>query len=140
MYSKLKDLITAVLIFALLVGPFSLSFVEATEENEISNNFSDYNCYAYAIGRFEETAFYWHGDMPRYQPGDMYKNEREYMNYEDDVMVMANYVKSDLIAMGYAGESVIITSTMPNNVTPSQNLGSIFEFVDYAYPFLHRPL
>ncbi len=122
MYSKLKDLIIAVLVVSLLVGPFSLLTVEATEENEISNNFSDYNCYAYAIGRFEQTTFYWHGDKSRYQPGDMYKSERVYMNYEDDVMVMANYVKSDLIAMGYAGESVIITSTMPNNLTPSQNL------------------
>ena len=124
----------------LLFGTFPVLIVNATEDGEIKNNYDEYNCYAYAIGRFEKTAFYWHGDMPRYQPGDMYKNEREYMNYEDDVMVMANYVKSDLIAMGYAGESVIITSTMPNNVTPSQNLGSIFEFVDYAYPFLHRPL
>ena len=96
-YSKL---IPIVLSIVFLFGCFSNIVINASEEDVISNNCNEYNCYAYAIGRFEESAFYWYGEKPRYQPGNLYQNVHIYPTY-NDVYTLANLVQNDLIALGH---------------------------------------
>lgn len=92
------------MVVTLLIGSFTTLIVSASEDDEIKNNSNEYNCYAYAIGRFEGAKFYWPLDelFPRYQPNEIYKSYPNiYVSYNNDVYTLATLVQNDLLALGY---------------------------------------
>ena len=102
MKSENNRLVSFILIIALLFGSFP-AIVSATNNSEIKNNYDTYNCYAYAIGRFEETTFYWPGsdDGKPYQPGDMCKINPSYDGFDGNIYTLTTLVQNDLTVLGF---------------------------------------
>ena len=81
-----------------------------------------YNCYAYAIGRFEVDPFYCvSNEKLQYQPGDIVRIREEGYDYSvvDDLV---EYIIEDLIVLGYNSSSIVVSSSIPNNLSASQEL------------------
>ena len=77
----------------------------------------NYNCYAFAIGRVEVDSFYPKGNGFQYQPGDMGKTGSFLVN--QTVFQLAAIIVDDLEAMGYS--NVETSLTIPS-ITASQEL------------------
>lgn len=69
----------------------------------------NYNCYAFAIERFEYPSKYatdW-----QYQPGQLSQSQVNISNKSPNFI--ANVVKTDLVAVGYNESSILISPTIP---------------------------
>ena len=82
------------------------------------DDWSNYNCYAYAIGKTDGCLY-----PGQYDPGIVMNisNKQEFINYMKGHTIedMAAYVKTDLIALGGYGD-VYITTVDPDIVEPYQ--------------------
>ena len=130
-----NKLISIVLVFALLIGAFPTIVVSASEYDEIKNNSDDYNCYAYAIGRFEETKFYWPLDYqnPRYHPSDIYKSFSNIYDSYYDVYGLATLVENDLLALGCTNISIYQSAGDDYNVNDDEinTYTQLIESIDF---------
>lgn len=122
MKTKKSKLLSLILVIALLIGSFPALIVSADEENEIKNNYDEYNCYAYAIGRFEETKFYWPWDelYPRYQPGDICKINPTYDGYDGNIYTLTTLVQNDLMALGFTNILIYISDGDDYNINSNE--------------------
>lgn len=78
-----------------------------TQGGAWNNKWKNYNCYAFAINRSEQSQFY--PSRRQYQPGDMSGSGR--FSRWISIEKLANIVKDDLLAMGYTG--VELSTTIP---------------------------
>ena len=143
-----------VVVSAGVIPTTSLQYNTVMNNNyEWVNNYSginldsmNYNCYAYAINRVEPEPYYslfndrnW-GTWSQYQPGNMTENEFP-LTADMSVYDVAEFIKDDLIALGYDSNSISISDLTPNTsiLLPEQELiclrmgANISE--DYPFPF-----
>ena len=122
MENKKRKFLSLILVVALLIGSFPALIVSADEENEIKNNYDEYNCYAYAIGRFEETKFYWPWDElnPRYQPGDICKINPTYDGYDGNIYTLTTLVQNDLMALGFTNILIYLSDGDDYNINSNE--------------------
>ena len=127
-----------ILVLILLLSTFPVLIVNASENNEIKNISDRYNCYAYAIGRFEETKYYWPFDeqFPRYQPGEIYKiHPYVYYDYDNDVYTLATIVQNDLISLGYTNILIYQSQNDDYNINDDEinTYSDLLESIDFEF-------
>lgn len=71
----------------------------------------NYNCYAFAIERFEYPQKY--HSLLQYQPGSL-SHDTEVSITRESVEYIVNIVKEDLIAIGYDGSSISVSTDIPS--------------------------
>ncbi len=71
----------------------------------------NYNCYAFAIERFEYPQKY--HSLLQYQPGSL-SHDTEVSITRESVEYIVNVVKEDLIAIGYDGSSISVSTDIPS--------------------------
>ena len=137
MKTKKSKLLSLILIITLLIGSFPALIVSADGENEIRNNYDEYNCYAYAIGRFEETKYYWPYDnlFPRYQPSEIYKSFSNIYDGYYDVYSLATLVENDLLALGCTNILIYQSEGDDYNVNNDEinTYTQLIESIDFDY-------
>lgn len=75
-----------------------------------NSNWERYNCYAFAIERFENPNKYF--SAFQYQPGD-FSVGNVYLKLKS-VEYIANLVKDDLVKIGYAESTINVSTTLPS--------------------------
>lgn len=82
------------------------------------NRWKNYNCYAFAVERFEYPNKY--STIKQYQPGD-FSHNTELNIYRKSAEYIANAVKDDLVAIGHEESSISISTAIPT-VNSNQQL------------------
>lgn len=76
------------------------------------NRWLNYNCYAFAIERFEYPQKYSSYRRIQYQPGN-FSHNTELNIYRKSAEYIANAVKDDLVAIGHEESSISISTSIP---------------------------
>lgn len=84
------------------------------------NRWLNYNCYAFAIERFEYPQKYSSYRRIQYQPGN-FSHNTELNIYRKSAEYIANAVKDDLVAIGHEESSISISTSIPT-VNSNQQL------------------
>lgn len=93
-------------------------------------DWTQYNCYAYALNRCEMSDFY--SNVYTYEPGVM-STGNDILSGDYNVRELAELVKNDLLAMGYF--DVYITENIPN-INDNQELICVRMMDDWEYHFM----
>ncbi len=106
-----------------------------SSDGKWNSRWANYNCYAFAIERFETPNTY--STDKQYQPGDMCQSQSN-IDYQSANFI-ANIVKQDLVAIGYSESSILISTTLPT-ISNNQELicvrtaiPSLFNGWDYHF-------
>lgn len=118
-------LLATVLVFPLFFE--NKSYAETTLQDSLVQNangewvssggkwnsrWSVYNCYAFALERFEAIQKYSSHDLLQYQPGNFSKTSFIDLSLKTTSDI-ASLVKDDLVAIGYNESSILISTTIP---------------------------